>query len=135
MRRMSARTGYHVLLAWVLPGLGHFAQGRRGKALYFGVIVLLMYALGILLGEGASVSAARYPYHFYGQALAGLPVLIGNMLGAAPTGETVLRLELGVLFSTVAGILNLVVIVDVYEFARRGGAPSKPAGPAAGASR
>ncbi|GJM21101.1 MAG: hypothetical protein DHS20C15_10160 [Planctomycetota bacterium] len=132
---MSPRTGYHVLLAWVLPGLGHLAQGRRGKALYFGCLVLLMYALGILLGEGASVSATRYPYHFYGQSLAGLPVLIGNMLGSTPAGETILRLELGVLFSTVAGILNLVVMVDVYEFARRGGAAAGTGGAPTGASR
>lgn len=116
---MSPRRLYEVLLAWVLPGLGHLAQGRRPKAVYFAVLLLLMYGLGLVLGEGASVSADRYPFHVYGQYLAGLPALIGILLGSAPTGETVLRLELGVIFTTVAGLLNLVVMIDVYEFGRR----------------
>lgn len=116
---MSPRRLYEVLLAWVLPGLGHLAQGRRPKAIYFAVLLLLMYGLGLVLGEGASVSAERYPFHVYGQYLAGLPALIGILIGSAPAGESILRLELGVVFTTVAGLLNLVVMIDVYEFGRR----------------
>ena len=115
---MTPRRLYEVLLAWVLPGLGHLAQGRRAKALYFAALLLLMYGLGLVLGEGATVSSSRYPFHLYGQALAGPPALVGSMLGSAPQGETIARLELGVVFTTVAGLLNLVVMIDVYEYGR-----------------
>ncbi|RKY21151.1 MAG: hypothetical protein DRQ55_05405 [Planctomycetota bacterium] len=118
---MDVRALYQTLLAWLLPGLGHLAQKRYAKACYFGGLVLGCYALGVWLGEGASVSAARYPYHVYGQYGAGLPAFLASLLGAEPTGRSIDRLELGVVFTTVAGILNLVVMIDAYEWRRRGG--------------
>jgi hypothetical protein len=35
-----------------------------------------------------------------------------------PQGRTIDRLELGVVFATVAGILNVIALVDAYELAR-----------------
>lgn len=115
---MTARALYQTLLAWLLPGLGHLVQGRYAKAAYFGALVLGMYGLGVWLGEGASVSAARFPYHVYGQYGAGLPAFVASLLGAEPTGRTIDRLELGLVFTTVAGIMNVIVMIDVYEWRR-----------------
>ena len=39
----------------------------------FGGLVLLIYAVGVWLGEGASVSSVRYPYHVLGQYWALVP--------------------------------------------------------------
>lgn len=106
--------------AWACPGLGHVVVGRPAKALYFGGLVLGVFGLGLLLGEGAAVSTERFPLHWYGQMFAGVPALLADaLLGARPTGHTIDRLELGVVFTTVAGILNTVVMVDVYEYTRR----------------
>ena len=44
--------------------------------------------------------------------------------GVVPTGRTIDTLELGVVFTTVAGIMNVIVVVDAYETARRDGAAS-----------
>ncbi len=118
---MIARALYQTLLAWLVPGLGHVAQGRYAKAAYMGGLVLLTFGLGVWLGEGASVSSSRFPFHVYGQYWAGLPAYLASLLGAEPVGHTVDRLELGLVFTTVAGILNLVVMVDVYEYTRRRG--------------
>jgi len=106
-------------LAWAVPGLGHLAQGRVAKGLYFGVQILVVFGLGLWLGEGGSVSSLRWPYHIYGQWGAGLVTLLSDsLLGSQPLGHTVDRLELGVVFTTVAGIMNVVVMVDAYESAR-----------------
>ncbi len=121
---MFARALYQTLLAWLVPGLGHVLQRRYAMAAYFGGLVLGIYVLGVWLGEGASVSAHRYPYHLYGQYGAGLPAYLASLLGERPVGETVDRLELGVVFTTVAGILNVIVMVDAYEWTRRGGKSS-----------
>jgi hypothetical protein len=116
---MLVRALLHTALAWLLPGLGHAVQGRLAKALYFGALVLATYAVGVALGEGGSVSADRYPFHLYGQYGAGLPAFVARSLGSAPLGHTVDRLELGVVMTTVAGILNVIVMVDCYEWERR----------------
>ena len=113
------------LAAWLLPGLGHLLLGARAKAAYFGLLILGVFALGLMLGEGASVSSERFPWHIYGQMGAGLPAWLANrFLGSVPQGHTIERLELGVVFTTVAGIMNVVAVVDAYEIARK--RPSTP---------
>jgi len=119
-----ARSLYELFLGWILPGLGHVAQRRFAKAAYFGLLVLGTYGLGLWLGEGASVSAHRYPYHLIGQYGAGLPTFLSSLLGELPTGHTIDRLELGVVFTTVAGILNVVVMVDAFEWSMHRGRES-----------
>jgi hypothetical protein len=69
-----------------------------------------------------------------GQIGAGLAALLADgLLGSVPQPRTIDRLELGLVFTTVAGILNLVAMVDAYELAR-GRAPSDAPG-AGGAER
>jgi len=112
-------------LGWLVPGLGHVVVDRRDKALYFGVLVIGTFALGVWLGEGASVSHARYPYHWWGQILAGGPALLAeHVWGSAKLGRTVDTHEIGTVFTAVAGILNVIVLADVYFEAR--GAPGDP---------
>jgi len=117
-----------VLAAWAVPGLGHLLLGRRAKAAWFGLLILGTFGLGLLLGEGASVSSARYPWYMCGQVGAGLvALLVDGTLGKAPQLGTIDRLELGLVFTTVAGILNFVAMVDAYELAR-GVAPDERQG-------
>lgn len=49
------------LLAWLVPGLGHWYQGRRSKALLFFVCILGTFAYGLLLGSGRVVYASMRP--------------------------------------------------------------------------
>ncbi len=43
-RRLAA------LLAWLVPGLGHFYQGRRGKGVLYFVCILGLFLMGMALG-------------------------------------------------------------------------------------
>ncbi len=115
---MDARALLAALCSWALPGLGHVILGRWSKALYFGLLIIGTFALGVWLGDGGSVSAARFPFHIYGQYGAALPALLASWIGEAPVGHTVDRMELGLIMTTVAGILNIIVVVDAYETAR-----------------
>lgn len=66
-------------LAWLLPGLGHWYQGRTHKAVLFFVCILGTFGYGLYLGEGRVVYASwrppdrRLPYLC--QFWVGLPAL------------------------------------------------------------
>jgi hypothetical protein len=73
-------------LAWLIPGAGHFYQGRRTKGAIFFVCILSAWILGFALGGGHVVYASWQPgdkrWHYLLQAgvgAAALPALIqGN---------------------------------------------------------
>ncbi|HEX5012452.1 MAG TPA: DUF6677 family protein [Planctomycetota bacterium] len=117
------------LAAWFVPGLGHILLGRTAKGLYMGGLILAAFGIGLLLGQGYSVASVKFPYHWWGQVCAGAPALLANrFLGLRAQDHTIDRLELGVVFTTVAGIMNVVAIVDAYTIARTRGATATPGG-------
>jgi hypothetical protein len=67
------------LLAWLIPGAGHFYQGRRAKGILFFVCVLGTFYYGLTLGSSRVVFAAFRPYEsrtplaFVPQIMVGLP--------------------------------------------------------------
>lgn len=77
-------------LAWLLPGLGHFYQGRIHKGILFFVCILGVYSYGMYLGGGKVVYASmrtgdrRLPYLC--QVGVGLPALPA-MVQAYRTGK------------------------------------------------
>ena len=87
------------VLAWLVPGLGHWYQGRRGKAVLYAACILGLYLTGLALGEGKIVywkwiNPLRDPENFRASylcqffvGLAALPGLIQGTLhyfGHAP---------------------------------------------------
>ncbi|MCO8122408.1 hypothetical protein NHH03_11730 [Stieleria sp. TO1_6] len=73
-------------LAWLIPGAGHFYQGRMTKASLYLVCIMTTWMLGFALGGGHVVYASWQPgdkrWHYFLQAgvgVAALPALIqGN---------------------------------------------------------
>lgn len=70
-------------LAWLVPGLGHWYQGRRHKAVLFFVCILGTFIYGLHLGEGRVVYASwrdsdkRLSYLAQvGVGLAAMPALV-----------------------------------------------------------
>ncbi|MHC4222896.1 MAG: DUF6677 family protein, partial [Planctomycetota bacterium] len=58
------RTAAGVLLAWAVPGLGHWIIGRRGKALLYFVVITATFLLGVLLAEGRNLDYERDKIYF-----------------------------------------------------------------------
>src|SRR5687767_2923206 len=75
------------LLAWMLPGAGHFYQRRYAKGVLFFVCILGTYFFGLALGEGKVVYASwnqvdrrwQYPLQL-GVGLPAAPALVQNMI-------------------------------------------------------
>ncbi len=49
------------VLAWLIPGAGHFYQGRHAKATIFCVCILGLFVFGMVLGDGRVVYAQWQP--------------------------------------------------------------------------
>jgi hypothetical protein len=142
------------VLAWLIPGLGHWYQGRRHKAVLFFVCIMGTFSYGLYLGEGRVVYASWRPndrrLQYFTQIAVGLPALpaaVQVMRGDHPIkfpiydkfmvppkldrelDELIKRLnrywELGTYFTVIAGLLNILAIYDAWG----GPAFAEPAGP------
>jgi hypothetical protein len=108
------------LAAWAIPGIGHIWVGQRIKGLIFLAAIPLMFAIGLAL-EGRLM-----PYVFSEplvglQALAtlgnGAPYLIASALGQGIGDVRAVTYEYGNTFMVVAGLLNMLVVIDAYDVA------------------
>jgi ABC-type microcin C transport system permease subunit YejE len=119
----NQQTGALVLLcvaAWAIPGAGHLWLGRRAKGLMFLVALPLMFAIGLAL------SGRLFPFDFSQplvalQALAdlgiGMPYVVASALGAGAGNVRAVTYEYGNAYIIVAGLLNLLVVIDAYDVA------------------
>jgi len=135
------------LLAWMVPGLGHWYQGRRAKAILYFVCIASLFGAGLVLGDFRVVywrwvnpltSSEQFCINYPGQFFAGLvafpglvqatlkwygigPILWGYL--AEPSQNEINGLyprlgkfvEMGYLYTTIAGLLNILAIFDAYE--------------------
>lgn len=67
------------VLAWLIPGAGHWYQGRRTKAVLFFVCILGTFLYGLHMGDGRVVYASWRPadrrFAYFAQFWVGLPAL------------------------------------------------------------
>jgi len=119
-----------VFLAWVLPGLGHWYLGRRHKAIVFCAGILLLFLGGWVMGQCKVVdSHDRLP--FMAQILAGGTALVTNAIGArllrqGPADPVSAAYQSGLVYTLVAGLLNLLVMLDAYIVANNIRRPTHP---------
>jgi TM2 domain-containing membrane protein YozV len=122
----GTQTGALVLLclaSWAVPGAGHLWQGRFGKGLVFIVALPLMYAIGL------GIQGRLFPLFPVDPAdplvaLAALADLgigalyfIAGALGYGAGDVRAVTYEYGNAFLIVAGLLNMLVVIDAYDVA------------------
>ena len=109
-------------LGWLLPGAGHVYIGQRARGAVLAGTLVGCFAAGALLGGRGTVTEAR-PEFLVLQAGAGLPALAAWAAGdPEPADIAVSRRELGILYTLVPALLNLVVALDAAARAA-GGSP------------
>lgn len=111
------------ILAWVVPGLGHFYLGERKRGIILLVTISLTFWAGVAIGGvGATVNRREQKLWFMAQFLTGGQSLIAlrmsnREMAESKVGNSVvlshwLSSEVGRHYSGVAGLLNLLVILD-----------------------
>ena len=119
----QAQSGGLVLLclaSWAVPGAGHLWLGRRTKGLIFLIALPLMFAIGL------AIHGRLFPFDLSDplvclEAVAdlaiGVPYLLAAALGYGHGDVRAVTYEYGNAFLVVAGLLNLLVVVDAYDIA------------------
>ncbi|MFY9609155.1 MAG: DUF6677 family protein [Blastocatellia bacterium] len=124
-----ARRSAAVVAAWLVPGAGHLALGRYGRAALFFVAITGAFVLGLSLnGRLFWPTVAEPPsiFHFdlitllwfFAQIGSGLCYLVSYAIGfgTRPTPEAA-TFEYGNTFMFLAGLLNYLVIHDAFDIA------------------
>ena len=119
----ETQSGALVLLcvaSWAIPGIGHLWLGRRQKGLVFLVALPVMFAMGIAL------HGRLFPF-LLTDPLVGLAALadvgigvvyfIAKGIGYGLGDVTAVTYEYGNAFLIVAGLLNMLVVIDAFDVA------------------
>ncbi len=117
--RPATHPGLAALATLALPGAGHWLTGRRFKALLLGGTVVALFLFGMLLGDFADFDRQRHPYYWAGQMSGGLVFWLTALASRAARFTEVLPfMDAGLLFTTSAGMFNVVVALDAYHRAQ-----------------
>lgn len=106
--------------SWMVPGWGHVLAGQKSKGLLVGAAVVTVFAMGMVASQGHAVDRSIAPIWWIGQNLFGGGSLFAALVtapaqfGAYPSGY-----DMGVIFCTVAALMNLVVMVDAFTVVER----------------
>ena len=120
MPRSTTTTYLVCVAAWAVPGAGHLWLGRIQKGLVLLIALPLMFATGLWL------DGRLFPFEL-GQPLValaafadvgmGVPYLLTSLMGGG-TGDVIAQnFEYGNAFLIVAGLLNMLVVLDAFDVA------------------
>lgn len=119
--RASAEPGVRILvclLAWLLPGAAHVWLGWRQKGAVFFLALMAMFAIGL------GLHGRIFPFEFSEPLVAlaaiadvglGGPWLAAQLFGWGGGIVTAVTHESGNTFLIVAGLLNVLVILDAFD--------------------
>ena len=117
------------LLAWFVPGAGHFVLKEKERSIIIFVTIVLTFCVGIYIGSIGVINLfGATPWYVVGAQIMNSPVVL--VLGRMTTGGAYPVYgwpnEIGQIYTSTAGLLNLLCIVNaVYLAYLRGTEPAE----------
>ncbi len=106
------------IAGWLVPGLAHWLLGKRDKAVLFLVLILGTFIAGMALADWRNVYYTSGRWTALTQAPAGVAAFVGTQLRDSrtnPVEEERPMFKIGTLYTSVAALLNLVVLLDAVH--------------------
>jgi hypothetical protein len=109
-----------LIVAWLLPGGGHLWQRRWGRGALLLASIGVMFALGLAAGGRFFRITPGNPVEtlgFLGDLSSGLLYLAARFFGYDAPVSPSPAADYGTKFLLVAGLLNVLCILDAYDIA------------------
>lgn len=113
-----------VLLAWIVPGGGHFFLRRNTRGALISISVVVMFLLGVLMRgplfqpqSGDMLTILIYWGGFISHLASGALYFVTVALGYTQPDVAGHVHDYGAKFLVGAGLLNILAMVDVWEIA------------------
>jgi hypothetical protein len=120
----TARAIPACILAFLVPGLGHFYLGKRNKGLIFLACLLALFLMGVAMESRLQLYLGfEDPLALLfsiAQMAMGAPYFLARSVGYGvgdPAAMKAVTYEYGNTFTAVAGLLNILVILDAFDTA------------------
>ena len=115
------------IIAWIVPGGGHCAHGLWGRGVTMFITICTTFFVGLLLGGIEMIDPPKVPW-FYAQIIAGGPAILATLIQSPNIGAAEMYgrgVDLGQVYAGVAGLLNLLCILDALMLNHTEPAPAK----------
>jgi len=106
--------------AWAVPGAGHLWLGRVQKGIVLLIVLPLMFATGLLLDGRLfpfELSQPLVALAAFADVGMGVPYLVATAVASGAGNVVAQNFEYGNAFLIVAGLLNMLVVLDAFDVA------------------
>lgn len=104
-----------VILTWIVPGAGHWCLGKRKKAVFYFLVITALFLAGMAISDFRNINLDRHPFFFITYVFyAGATLIAQLTTQALPLVAPLVKNDVGCLYSAVAGLLNILVMIDAY---------------------
>lgn len=111
-----------VLVAWLIPGGGHFYLKRNGRGILLAVSIVITFLFGIMMRgaffepmRGDLLTTIIYYGGFVADLASGLLYMVTVWLGYSQPEVAGHVHDYGTKFLVAAGLMNVLAMVDAFE--------------------
>jgi hypothetical protein len=109
-------------LAWLVPGAGHFALDERRRAMIIFVAIVPTFLVGLYVGSVGVIDPVDAKPWYAAQVMNSPLVLLLGRISATGNYPVYGRAnEIGQIYTSIAGLLNLLCVVNAIYLAHLSG--------------
>jgi len=115
---MNSNLSLICIAAWLVPWLGHALYGKSRKAIVLLVVLTLMFGCGLAFRGRMFPFGGAEPLVWLAAAAewgVAVPRLVAALAGWGAGTVTAVTYEYGNSFLIIAGLLNLLAVIDVFD--------------------
>ncbi|MBC8216985.1 MAG: hypothetical protein H8E73_00825 [Planctomycetes bacterium] len=106
------------LLGWLIPGAGHFVIKEKARAIIIFAAIVLTFSLGLYVGSIAVVNPVTGKLAYAAQIMnSPMVAVIGRLSVKGHYSVFGKPNEIGQIYTSIAGLLNLLCIVNAVYLA------------------